>query len=174
MLKRKTTRTVFLVYVVGKGNSGKTAFLQSFVDRYVGSYSKDEIFPVYSINSVQVKKQEAYIIVSTLINIWVKKGSFWWVLISDNKLNTLSISLNFSMSKSLFDRCKFQLWNAITGDWLKLIAKFNIPSRSKFYPLSKNSRAFLMILPVEGATALANALSVILKITHTDKPTTVL
>jgi len=70
MLKRKTTRTVFLVYVVGKRNAGKTSFLRSFVDRYVGTYSKDEIFPECTINSVQIKKQEAYIIVS--ITQWAK------------------------------------------------------------------------------------------------------
>ena len=64
MQKRKTTRTVFLVYVVGKRNSGKTAFLQSFVDRYVGSYAKDQELSPYVINAVQVKKQEVYIIVS--------------------------------------------------------------------------------------------------------------
>ena len=64
MQKRKTTRTVFLVYVVGKRNSGKTAFLQSFVDRYVGSYGKDQELSPYVINAVQVKKQEVYIIVS--------------------------------------------------------------------------------------------------------------
>ena len=52
--------------------------------------------------------------------------------------------------KSFVHRSKFQLWNAITGDWLKLIAKFSIPSCSKFYPLSKNSNLFFMILLVEG------------------------
>ena len=64
MQKRKTTRTVFLVYVVGKRNAGKTAFLQSFVERYVGSYPKDRELSSYVINAVQVKKQEVYIIVS--------------------------------------------------------------------------------------------------------------
>ena len=64
MQKRKSTRTVFLVYVVGKKNSGKTAFLQSFVDRFVGSYSKDDKLSEYTINAVTVKRQEVYIIVS--------------------------------------------------------------------------------------------------------------
>ena len=59
--------------------------------------------------------------------------------------------------KSLFHRYKFQLWNVITGDWFKLFAKFGIPFCSKFYPLSKNWRAFFVILPVEGAIAPANA-----------------
>ena len=39
--------------------------------------------------------------------------------------------------KSLFHRCKSQFWHAITGDWLKLIAKFSIPFCSEPYPLSK-------------------------------------
>ena len=69
MQKRKTTRTVFLVYVVGKQNSGKTAFLQSFVDRYVGSYDKDQTQSQYVINAVQVKKQEVYIVVSSFIQL---------------------------------------------------------------------------------------------------------
>lgn len=61
--KRKTARTVFLVYVVGKKNCGKTAFLQSFVENYVGNFSKDAEISSYSINSVQLRKQEVYIIV---------------------------------------------------------------------------------------------------------------
>eukprot|EP00111_Clytia_hemisphaerica_P015476 TCONS_00045704-protein len=64
MQKRKTTRSVFLVYVVGKRNCGKTAFLQSFVDRYVGSYQKDQPLSKHVINAVQLRKQEVYLIVS--------------------------------------------------------------------------------------------------------------
>ena len=48
--------------------------------------------------------------------------------------------------------------NAITGDWLKVIAIFSLPFCSKFYPLSKKFRPFFMILPVESAIAPANAL----------------
>lgn len=66
MQKRKSTRSVFLVYVVGKKNSGKTAFLQSFVDRYVGSYPKDKVLSEYAINAVTVKKQETYIILKEI------------------------------------------------------------------------------------------------------------
>ena len=53
--------------------------------------------------------------------------------------------------KSLFHRCKFQHWNAITGDLLKLNAKFSISFCSKFYPLSKLSRASFIISLVSKA-----------------------
>ena len=38
----------------------------------------------------------------------------------------------------------------------KILPKFSIPFCSKFYPLSKNLRAFIMILAVEGPTAPAS------------------
>ena len=51
--------------------------------------------------------------------------------------------------KSLFHWCKSQLWNAITGDWLKLIAKFSIPFCSNFILFLKLCGCVFMILHVK-------------------------
>lgn len=61
--KRKTTRCVFLVYVVGSSGAGKTAFLQSFLNK---KYNEDEGYSKYAINSVQTRKQEVYIILEEI------------------------------------------------------------------------------------------------------------
>lgn len=59
--KRKTTRTVFLVYVVGAKNCGKTAFLQSFLNNTKAN-SKEIEFSKFACNSVQINKQEVHMI----------------------------------------------------------------------------------------------------------------
>lgn len=63
--KRKTTRCVFLVYVVGPTGSGKTAFLQSFVNK---KYNEEEAkeYSKFAINSVQTRKQEVYIVLEEI------------------------------------------------------------------------------------------------------------
>jgi len=57
--KKKTTRSVFLVYVVGAEGVGKTAFLQSFINK---KHDSEKAYSEYTINSVVTQKQEIYLI----------------------------------------------------------------------------------------------------------------
>ena len=68
---------------------------------------------------------------STVVEIWMIENTSFSYFFFFNPLTAKPLS-----KMSLFYWCK-KLWNAITGDWLKLIAKFSIPFCSKFYPLSK-------------------------------------
>lgn len=61
--KKKTTRSVFLIYVVGTPGSGKTAFLQSFINK---KYDGDKVYSEYTINSVQTLKQEVHLILKEI------------------------------------------------------------------------------------------------------------
>jgi len=61
--KQKTTRCVFLVYVVGSLGAGKTAFLQSFLNK---KHDSENNYSEYAINSVQTQKQEVHIILKEL------------------------------------------------------------------------------------------------------------
>ena len=56
--KRKTGRTVFLIYVVGGQGAGKTAFLQSFLNKDINENKDLQNISQYAINSVQLRKQE--------------------------------------------------------------------------------------------------------------------
>lgn len=60
--KRKSKRTVFLVYVVGAKGVGKTSFMQRFVGRNLDDVKDNTEFSKYVINSVQLKKQEIHVI----------------------------------------------------------------------------------------------------------------
>lgn len=62
--KRKTTRCVFLVYVIGSSGAGKTAFLQSYLNKKYNE--ENEAYSKYAINSVQTRKQEVYIILEEI------------------------------------------------------------------------------------------------------------
>jgi len=61
--KKKTTRNVFLVYVVGAPEAGKTAFLQSFIDK---RYDGDKVYCEYTCNAVQTTKQEVHLILKEI------------------------------------------------------------------------------------------------------------
>jgi len=61
--KKKTTRKVFLVYVVGAPEAGKTAFLQSFIDK---KYDGNKVYSEYAINSVLTQKQEVHLILKEI------------------------------------------------------------------------------------------------------------
>jgi len=61
--KKKTTRAVFLVYVVGASESGKTAFLQSFINK---KFDGNKVYSEYAINSVQIGKQEIHLILKEI------------------------------------------------------------------------------------------------------------
>jgi len=60
--KRKTMRSVFLVYVIGATGTGKTAFLQSFLNRSIKDRAEDAVCSKYAINSVQLRRKEVHII----------------------------------------------------------------------------------------------------------------
>ncbi|MEQ2305870.1 Mitochondrial Rho GTPase 2 [Ameca splendens] len=63
--KRQTQRSVFLCKVIGPRGTGKTAFLQSFVDRSVLSKeNSNSAFSPYVINRVQISNQEKYLILN--------------------------------------------------------------------------------------------------------------
>jgi len=61
--KKKTTRKVFLVYVVGAPEAGKTAFMQSFIDK---KYDGNKVYSEYAINSVLTQKQEVHLILKEI------------------------------------------------------------------------------------------------------------
>jgi Ras family protein T1 len=61
--KKKTTRAVFLVYIVGAPEAGKTAFLQSYINK---KYDGDKVYSEYTINSVQIGKKEIYLILKEI------------------------------------------------------------------------------------------------------------
>uniref|UniRef100_A0A3B4GIE1 Mitochondrial Rho GTPase n=1 Tax=Pundamilia nyererei TaxID=303518 RepID=A0A3B4GIE1_9CICH len=57
--KRQTQRSVFLCKVIGPRGTGKSAFLQAFLDR-----DSSSAFCPYVINTVQVSNQEKYLILN--------------------------------------------------------------------------------------------------------------
>jgi len=61
--KQKTTRCVFLVYVVASPGAGKTSFLQSFLNK---RYHEEKTYSEYAINSVQTHKQEVHLILNEI------------------------------------------------------------------------------------------------------------
>ncbi|XP_057311662.1 mitochondrial Rho GTPase 1-A-like [Hydractinia symbiolongicarpus] len=64
--KRKTTRSVFLAYVVGPPGVGKTSFLQSFLNKNISDNKEIKQFSKYSINSVQLRKHEVHVILEEI------------------------------------------------------------------------------------------------------------
>uniref|UniRef100_A0A671LNW9 Mitochondrial Rho GTPase n=1 Tax=Sinocyclocheilus anshuiensis TaxID=1608454 RepID=A0A671LNW9_9TELE len=63
--KRQTQRTVFLCKVIGPRGTGKTDFLQAFLQR---STERDPSPPtIYAINTVSVANQDKYLIVSSFL-----------------------------------------------------------------------------------------------------------
>ncbi|XP_013863632.1 mitochondrial Rho GTPase 2 isoform X2 [Austrofundulus limnaeus] len=63
--KRQTQRTVFLCKVIGPRGTGKTAFLQSFVDRSIlNKENPSSAFSPYVINTVLVGNQEKFLILN--------------------------------------------------------------------------------------------------------------
>uniref|UniRef100_A0A668RQ18 Mitochondrial Rho GTPase n=1 Tax=Oreochromis aureus TaxID=47969 RepID=A0A668RQ18_OREAU len=63
--KRQTQRSVFLCKVIGPRGTGKSAFLQAFLDRHiVNKGDSSSAFSPYVINTVQVSNQEKYLILN--------------------------------------------------------------------------------------------------------------
>lgn len=63
--KRQTQRSVFLCKVIGPRGTGKSAFLQAFLDRHiVNKGDSSSAFCPYVINTVQVSNQEKYLILN--------------------------------------------------------------------------------------------------------------
>ncbi|CAL1599235.1 unnamed protein product [Knipowitschia caucasica] len=75
--KRQTQRSVFLCKVIGPRGTGKSAFLQAFINhKFTKKEKSSSAFPLFVINTVQVGNQEKYLILHEVdVDVEVLKAS---------------------------------------------------------------------------------------------------
>ena len=123
-----------LIRVDTHDNVGKNFCFFKIVISIISQINED----VYIVKIACFEKQEA--IKEPCVEIH-KRSWFYPTLILRLVYFKMFCYIQNTLKNPLFHRCKFQFWNAITGDWLKLIAMFSTQFVANYTFFLKNTEA---------------------------------